>query len=45
MDDVRTEGEGEGWPKRDNSTDRLREWDSDKEEEGVQKCKKIADII
>ena len=28
--DVRTKGEGEGWPKRNNSADRLREWDRDK---------------
>ena len=29
---------GGGWPKCDNSTNRLREWDSEKEGEVVQKC-------
>ena len=33
-----------GWPKRDDSTDRLREWDSDRGE-GVQKSQNFADVI
>ena len=33
-----------GSPKRDDSTDRLREWDSDKGE-GVQKSENFADVI
>ena len=33
-----------GWSKRDDSTDRLREWDSDKGE-GVQKFENFADVI
>ena len=33
-----------GWSKRDDSTDRLREWDSDKGE-GVQKSKTFAGVI
>ena len=44
LNDVRTEGEGGGWPKCDDSTDRLREWDSDKGE-GVQKSENYADVI
>ena len=32
------------WSKRDNSTDRLREWDSDKGGE-VQKSENFADVI
>ena len=34
-----------GWSKRDDSTDRLREWDSDKEGEGVQKSENFADVL
>ena len=33
-----------GWSKRDDSIDRLREWDSDRGE-GVQKSENIADAI
>ena len=44
LNDVRTEGEGGGWSKRDDSTDRLREWDSDKGE-GVQKSENFPDVI
>ena len=42
LNDVRTEGEAK--PKRDISTDRLREWDSDKGG-GVQKSEKFVDVI
>ena len=34
-----------GWSKRDDSTDRLRDWDSDKGGEGVQKSENFADVI
>ena len=34
-----------GGRKRDNSTDKLREWDTDREELGVQKSKNVADVI
>ena len=34
-----------GWPKRDDSTDRLREWDSNKGGEGVQKSENYANVI
>ena len=37
-------GGGGGSPKRDNRTDRLREWDSDKGE-GVQKSQNLRDFI
>ena len=33
-----------GWSKRDNISDRLREWDSDKGD-GVQKSENFADVI
>ena len=36
--------EGGGWPKRDNNTGRMQEYDSDKGE-GVETPKKIADVI
>ena len=32
--DFRTEGREGGWPKRDDSTVRMRDWDSDKREGG-----------
>ena len=35
--------EGEGCPKSDDSTDRLREWDSDKG--GVKKSKNFVNVI
>ena len=35
---------GNGLTRRDNTTDRLREWDSDKEG-GVQKSQNFADVI
>ena len=38
-------GREKGWPKRDTSTDRLREWDSDNGGEGVQKSENFADVI
>ena len=34
-----------GWSKHDDSTDRLREWDSDKGGEGVQKSENFADVL
>ena len=34
-----------GWSKRDDSTDRLRDWDSDKGGEGGQKSENFADVI
>ena len=34
-----------GWSKRDDSIDRLREWDRDKGGEGVQKYENFADVI
>ena len=33
-----------GWSKRDGSTDRLREWDSDKGE-GIQKSEKLTSFM
>ena len=33
-----------GWSKRDDSTDRLREWDSDKGE-GVKKSENVVDVV
>ena len=41
INDVHTEGEGGGRPKREDSTDRLREWDIDKDGGGP-KCENFA---
>ena len=38
-------GGGGGLVKTNDSTDRLREWDSDKGGEGVQKSENFADVI